>query len=103
MGGMNVSSLSNIPSQEEQAVEFEHLGEIARAARLWAKVGRQRQRDKSFAEARRAYRHAVRLDGTQHGCLANLAQLEADAGESDVARDLIGRALALHPTNVTYG
>ncbi|CAK0876266.1 unnamed protein product, partial [Prorocentrum cordatum] len=42
--------------------------------------GQVYQRRKSFAEAREAYRSAVQLDGSQHGCLANLAQLEAHAG-----------------------
>merc|ERR1712039_962340 len=91
------------PSAEEHAQQLEHSGETTRAARSWASIGRKRQREKLFAESRAAYYNAVRLDGSQHGCLANLAQLEADAGNLVAARDFIQRAVALNPTNSTYG
>jgi tetratricopeptide (TPR) repeat protein len=73
------------------------------AARLWARIGTLQQRRKCFNEARQAYATAVQLDGgTQHGSLANLAQLEAHAGNFPLARDLLERAVSIDPTNSAY-
>lgn len=72
------------------------------AARLWARIGQLHQRARAFAEARAAYNAAVRLEPTQHGCIANLAQLEAHCGRFSDARDLLQRALHLDPGNEAY-
>merc|ERR1719282_45993 len=72
------------------------------AARAWSRLGQVHQRQRKFTEARSAYNRAVELDGSQHGSLANLAQLEAHAGNADLAQDLLTRALALDPTNAAY-
>jgi len=77
--------------------------DVKHAARLWARIGTLQQRRKSFNEARQAYATAVHLDGgSQHGSLANLAQLEAHAGNVSLARDLLERAVAIDPTNTAY-
>jgi len=73
------------------------------AARLWARIGTLQQRRKCFEEARHAYSTAVQLDGeAQHGSLANLAQLEAHAGNVQMACQFLERAICIDPTNSAY-
>ena len=66
---------------------------MPRTSRAWARIGQFHQRQKNFGkamacspkskwkdlplQARSAYQKAVAVDSSQHGCLANLAQLEA--------------------------
>merc|ERR1719183_1522186 len=72
-------------------------------ARLWARIGTVQQRRKCFDEARHAYATAVQLDGeSQHGSLANLAQLEAHSGNVQLACQLLERAVIIDPTNSAY-
>jgi len=71
-------------------------------SRAWARIGQFHQRQKSFEKARCAYHNAVKLDNQQHGCLANLAQLEAHAGNVDMAKEMLTAALRLDPGNKNY-
>lgn len=87
---------------EELLSSLEGLKDPRRAARIWARIGTVQQRKKAFVEARAAYGAAVQLDSSQHGCLANLSQLEAHAGNIDVACDLLARALEIDPKNSAY-
>lgn len=86
--------------------DWENDMQWLRTSRAWARIGQFHQRQKCFekvqkclrslgsnhlqpwvlsrtretfcfSQARQAYQEAVNLDVTQHGCLANLAQLEA--------------------------
>eukprot|EP00929_Paragymnodinium_shiwhaense_P093181 TRINITY_DN5330_c0_g1_i1.p1 TRINITY_DN5330_c0_g1~~TRINITY_DN5330_c0_g1_i1.p1 ORF type:complete len:868 (+),score=181.24 TRINITY_DN5330_c0_g1_i1:175-2778(+) len=72
------------------------------AARAWTRVGQAQQRQRNFNEARMAYQTAMQLDPGLHGCLANLAQLEAHAGNLVAAQELISQALTLDPSCASY-
>lgn len=87
---------------EELVLGLRAAADERQAARAWAKIGQAQQRRKNFAEARTAYYQAVQLDPSQHGCLANLAQLEAHAGDVAAAAELLARAIALDPANAAY-
>eukprot|EP00928_Gymnodinium_smaydae_P013625 TRINITY_DN14959_c0_g1_i1.p1 TRINITY_DN14959_c0_g1~~TRINITY_DN14959_c0_g1_i1.p1 ORF type:complete len:885 (-),score=158.76 TRINITY_DN14959_c0_g1_i1:120-2774(-) len=87
---------------EELHARLHNAREPRQAAKVWTKIGQVRQKRRDFSEARAAYRTAMRLDGTQHGCLANLAQLEAHSGNLAVAYELIQRAAGLSPTTTAY-
>lgn len=87
---------------EELLESLSSAGEPAQAARIWARIGQLHQRRKRFSEAHAAYSAAVRLDGSQHGSLANLAQIEAHGGNLSAARQLLARASSLDPRNKVY-
>lgn len=88
---------------EELSAALEVAPDARQAARLWARIGTLQQRRKCFDEARQAYSTAVQLDGdAQHGSLANLAQLEAHAGNVALACELLERAVSIDPSNSAY-
>lgn len=88
---------------EELSVALDHATDPRQSARLWARIGTVEQRRKRFDEARRAYGTAAQLDPqSQHGSLANLAQLEAHAGNVALACDLLERAETIDPSNQAY-
>eukprot|EP00927_Polykrikos_kofoidii_P034293 TRINITY_DN29119_c0_g1_i1.p1 TRINITY_DN29119_c0_g1~~TRINITY_DN29119_c0_g1_i1.p1 ORF type:complete len:748 (+),score=141.29 TRINITY_DN29119_c0_g1_i1:195-2438(+) len=87
---------------KEMLASLQNADDPQQAARAWTRIGQVQQRKKLFHEARAAYNAAMQLDGSLHGCIANLAQLEAHAGNLGVACDLIERALNLEPKNPSY-
>ncbi|CAJ1332722.1 unnamed protein product [Effrenium voratum] len=80
------SSPSSVP-EDDLMKGLEKASDDKQASRAWARIGQFHQRQKSFDQARQAYQSAVRLDNSQHGCLANLAQLEAHAGHVSTAKE----------------
>ncbi|CAJ1409500.1 unnamed protein product [Effrenium voratum] len=94
------SSPSSVP--EDLMKSLEKASDDKQASRAWARIGQFHQRQKSFDQARQAYQSAVRLDNSQHGCLANLAQLEAHAGHVSTAKEMLAAALRLEPSNKNY-
>jgi len=87
---------------EELLQSVKRASDGPQASRAWARIGQFQQRQKNFPEARNAYQNAVEMDSSQHGCLANLAQLEAHAGNITTAQELLAAAVKLDPGNKTY-
>lgn len=79
-----------------------HSNDARKASRAWARVGQFQQRQKNFHQARLAYQQALELDGSQPGTLANLSQIEAQAGNVPAALELIEKAVALEPQTASY-
>jgi len=94
------SSASDVP--EDLLQSLERASDGPQSSRAWARIGQFQQRQKNFTQARSAYQNAVHLDGSQHGCLANLAQLEAHVGNITRAQELLASAVKLDPGNKTY-
>lgn len=91
---------SDVP--EELLKSLERASDNQQTSRAWARIGQFHQRQKNFGKARSAYQKAVAVDSSQHGCLANLAQLEAHAGNVDTAKEMLTAALQLDPSNKNY-
>eukprot|EP00439_Symbiodinium_sp_Y106_P058042 s308_g8.t1 len=87
---------------EELLKSLERASDNQQTSRAWARIGQFHQRQKNFGKARSAYQKAVAVDSSQHGCLANLAQLEAHAGNVDTAKEMLTAALQLDPSNKNY-
>lgn len=87
---------------EDLLKSLERASDKQQTSRAWARIGQFHQRQKCFEKARQAYQQAVSLDATQHGCLANLAQLEAHAGNVSTAKEMLAAALLLDPSNKNY-
>jgi len=87
---------------EDLIKSLERASDKHQTSRAWARIGQFHQRQKCFEKARQAYQEAVNLDVTQHGCLANLAQLEAHAGNVSTAKEMLEAALKLDPLNKNY-
>lgn len=91
---------SSVP--EDLFKSLERATDDHQSSRAWARIGQFHQRQKCFEKARQAYQQAVSLNASEHGCLANLAQLEAHAGNVTKAKEMLAAALQLDPSNKNY-